>query len=143
MISLIGTKTAGFNRMRFLLESLNDLDQSFKKHGGRLFVFTGDPINILSHLFQARFDHNVLHVITICIKKRGLSCCFVTLFLCSISSHDCFVNFKIWVFSFPVCGDDYCTNECWFSLSIFEFHILVSNTSDMYMCTFISVHKPL
>ena len=38
--------------MRFLVESLKDLDDSLKKVGGRLFVFTGDSLNILSHLFQ-------------------------------------------------------------------------------------------
>lgn len=46
-----GTKTAGYNRMRFLLESLQDLDESLKKYGGRLYIFHGDPVKILSGLF--------------------------------------------------------------------------------------------
>lgn len=47
-----GTKTAGYNRMRFLLESLKDLDDSLKKYGGRLYVFHGEPTVILPKLFD-------------------------------------------------------------------------------------------
>ncbi|XP_072165328.1 cryptochrome-1-like [Diadema setosum] len=46
-----GTKTSGFNRWRFLHDSLEDLDQQFKNHGGRLFVFKGDPCDIFRELF--------------------------------------------------------------------------------------------
>ena len=49
-----GTSTAGFNRMRFLMESLRDLDNSLKNHGGRLYVFFGDPVKVLGHLFEVR-----------------------------------------------------------------------------------------
>ncbi|XP_052809529.1 cryptochrome-1-like [Mya arenaria] len=47
-----GTRTAGYNRMRFLLESLRDLDEQFIKDGGRLFVFIGHLVTILSKLFR-------------------------------------------------------------------------------------------
>ncbi|XP_052810769.1 cryptochrome-1-like [Mya arenaria] len=47
-----GTRTAGYNRMRFLLESLHDLDDHFSNEGGRLFVFTGNVLTTLSNLFK-------------------------------------------------------------------------------------------
>ncbi|KAL3882520.1 hypothetical protein ACJMK2_028856 [Sinanodonta woodiana] len=47
-----GTNTAGFNRMRFLLECLQDLDESFKKVGGRLFIFHGKPKAVFTRLFE-------------------------------------------------------------------------------------------
>ncbi|XP_064609648.1 cryptochrome-1-like [Liolophura sinensis] len=47
-----GTDTAGYNRWRFLLESLEDLDRQFQKHGGRLYVFKGDPVVVLKNLFK-------------------------------------------------------------------------------------------
>ncbi|XP_064609637.1 cryptochrome-1-like [Liolophura sinensis] len=47
-----GTETAGYNRWRFLLESLEDLDRSFKKLGGQLYVFKGDPVDIFRKLFS-------------------------------------------------------------------------------------------
>lgn len=40
-----------FNRMRFLLESLADLDEQFKQHGGPgLFLFKGKPSEIFRSL---------------------------------------------------------------------------------------------
>lgn len=40
-----------FNRMRFLLESLADLDEQFKQHGGPgLFLFRGKPSQIFRSL---------------------------------------------------------------------------------------------
>jgi len=47
-----GTKGAGYNRMRFLLESLQDLDKQLQAVGGRLYVFVGDLYKTLEHLFQ-------------------------------------------------------------------------------------------
>lgn len=41
--------------MRFLTESLLDLDNSFKKHGGRLYVFFGDPVKVFENLFEVRY----------------------------------------------------------------------------------------
>ncbi|PWA36991.1 DNA photolyase family protein [Artemisia annua] len=38
-----GSRLAGVNRIRFLLESLVDLDSSLKKLGSRLLVFHGEP----------------------------------------------------------------------------------------------------
>lgn len=52
ILLFLGTDTAGYNRWRFLLESLEDLDKQFQKHGGRLYVFRGDPVDIFKKLFQ-------------------------------------------------------------------------------------------
>lgn len=43
-----GSRRAGLNRIRFLLESLADLDLSLKKLGSRLLVLKGEPSEVLS-----------------------------------------------------------------------------------------------
>ncbi|XP_073053376.1 (6-4)DNA photolyase [Primulina eburnea] len=43
-----GSKLAGLNRIRFLLESLVDLDFNLKKIGSRLLVLKGEPSEVLS-----------------------------------------------------------------------------------------------
>lgn len=47
-----GSAQSGVNRIRFLLESLVDLDLSLKSLGSRLLVFKGDPSHVLSHCFK-------------------------------------------------------------------------------------------
>ncbi|KAG7302510.1 hypothetical protein JYU34_012424 [Plutella xylostella] len=47
-----GTKIVGYNRMRYLLESLDDLDSQFKKHGGRLLMVKGQPSTIIRRLWE-------------------------------------------------------------------------------------------
>ena len=47
-----GTGTSGYNRRRFLHESLQDLDNSFKKLGGRLYVFEDKPTSVFKGLFD-------------------------------------------------------------------------------------------
>lgn len=42
-----GSKLCGLNRIRFLLESLVDLDFSLKKIGSRLLVLHGEPGDVL------------------------------------------------------------------------------------------------
>lgn len=42
----------GINRWRFLLESLCDLDNSFRELGSRLFVIQGSPAEVFSRLFK-------------------------------------------------------------------------------------------
>ncbi|KVI06016.1 DNA photolyase, FAD-binding/Cryptochrome, C-terminal, partial [Cynara cardunculus var. scolymus] len=42
-----GSKLAGLNRIRFLLESLLDLDSSLKKFGSRLLVLHGEPSDVV------------------------------------------------------------------------------------------------
>ncbi|KAL7099768.1 hypothetical protein ACP275_09G106100 [Erythranthe tilingii] len=42
-----GSKRAGLNRIRFLLESLVDLDSSLQKLGSRLLVLRGEPTEVL------------------------------------------------------------------------------------------------
>ncbi|KZV26106.1 (6-4)DNA photolyase [Dorcoceras hygrometricum] len=43
-----GSRRAGLNRIRFLLESLVDLDFNLKKLGSRLLVLKGEPSEVLS-----------------------------------------------------------------------------------------------
>lgn len=43
----IGSSRAGLNRIRFLLESLTDLDVNLKKLGSRLLVLKGEPSEVL------------------------------------------------------------------------------------------------
>lgn len=46
-----GTKLVGYNRMRFLIESLADLDSQFKHLGGPgLFIFCGQPAVIFRRM---------------------------------------------------------------------------------------------
>ncbi|CAH2037081.1 unnamed protein product, partial [Iphiclides podalirius] len=47
-----GTKVVGYNRMRYLLEALEDLDNQFKKHGGRLLMIKGKPDIIFRRLWE-------------------------------------------------------------------------------------------
>lgn len=47
------------NRWRFLLQSLNDLDQNLKKLDSRLFVLRGEPVNILTELVK-QLDVNLI-----------------------------------------------------------------------------------
>lgn len=47
-----GTKTAGYNRFRFLLECLQDLDKNLKAAGTRLYCFQGQPTDILERLIE-------------------------------------------------------------------------------------------
>ncbi|XP_065338962.1 cryptochrome-1 [Cloeon dipterum] len=47
-----GTKVIGFNRMRFLLESLADLDRQLRSVGGRLWLLRGDPSKIFQRLWE-------------------------------------------------------------------------------------------
>ncbi|XP_052868813.1 cryptochrome-1 [Anopheles cruzii] len=47
-----GTRLVGYNRMKFLLESLADLDRRFRELGGQLLVFRGDCVTILRRLFE-------------------------------------------------------------------------------------------
>ncbi|OWR41136.1 cryptochrome-1 [Danaus plexippus] len=47
-----GTKMVGYNRMRYLLEALNDLDQQFRKYGGKLLMIKGRPDLIFRRLWE-------------------------------------------------------------------------------------------
>ncbi|XP_053670941.1 cryptochrome-1 [Anopheles nili] len=47
-----GTRLIGYNRMKFLLESLADLDRQFRELGGQLLVFRGDSVSVLRRLFE-------------------------------------------------------------------------------------------
>lgn len=47
-----GSENSELHRMRFLHESLEDLDESFKGFGGRLYTFQGETITTLKMLFE-------------------------------------------------------------------------------------------
>ncbi|XP_059191050.1 cryptochrome-2 [Centropristis striata] len=47
-----GAANVGINRWRFLLEALEDLDNSLKKLNSRLFVVRGQPTEVLPRLFK-------------------------------------------------------------------------------------------
>uniref|UniRef100_T1PEJ3 Cryptochrome-1 n=1 Tax=Musca domestica TaxID=7370 RepID=T1PEJ3_MUSDO len=51
-----GTKCVGYNRFKFLLDSLKDLDDQFRAisggNGGRLYLFQGNPVQIFRSLHE-------------------------------------------------------------------------------------------
>ncbi|KAL2089063.1 hypothetical protein ACEWY4_015962 [Coilia grayii] len=47
-----GSANVGFNRWRFLLESLEDLDNSLRRLNSRLFVVRGQPTDVFPRLFK-------------------------------------------------------------------------------------------
>ncbi|XP_049869522.1 cryptochrome-1 isoform X2 [Pectinophora gossypiella] len=47
-----GTKVVGYNRMRYLLEALDDLDSQFRKYGGRLIMLKGKPDVVIRRLWE-------------------------------------------------------------------------------------------
>lgn len=48
---IAGTKLVAYNRMRYLIESLADLDNQFKRLGGPgLFIFCGQPATIFRRM---------------------------------------------------------------------------------------------
>ncbi|CAG0887483.1 unnamed protein product [Darwinula stevensoni] len=51
-----GTKLIGYNRMKFLLESLHDLNCQLHSYGGQLLVFREKPLKVITRL------HDVLGV---------------------------------------------------------------------------------
>ncbi|XP_039290665.1 cryptochrome-1 [Nilaparvata lugens] len=58
-----GTKVVGPNRMRFLLESLKDLDSQLQIVGQRLFVFKGSPVKIFEWMAKS------LNMKTLCFEQ--------------------------------------------------------------------------
>ncbi|XP_010545789.1 PREDICTED: (6-4)DNA photolyase isoform X2 [Tarenaya hassleriana] len=54
-----GSTRAGLNRIRFLLESLEDLDCSLKRLGSRLLVLKGDPGEVLVRCLKEDYASSV------------------------------------------------------------------------------------
>jgi hypothetical protein len=54
-VRVSGTKEIAYNRMKFLCESLGDLDRQLRALGGRLWVFRSDPCVLVSQ-FKSRFN---------------------------------------------------------------------------------------
>lgn len=46
----LGDRKIGYNRMRFLLESLKDLDDNLKLRGGCLYILQGNPVDIFEKI---------------------------------------------------------------------------------------------
>lgn len=59
----LNPKNITFNRLKFILESLDDIDNQLRKLNGRLYVFQGDPVKILRTLSVQ------LNVKWICIER--------------------------------------------------------------------------
>ena len=57
-VSLIGSENSKFHRFRFLHESLQNLDNSFQKNGGRLYTFRGKTIRTLEMLIKVNHTVN-------------------------------------------------------------------------------------
>jgi len=57
------TKLCEYNKIAFLLECLEDLDQSFKKSEGKLYCIKGDPVDVFENL------HKNLNVSSICFDQ--------------------------------------------------------------------------
>ena len=47
-----GSKLVGVNRIRFLLQSLENLDENLRKHGSRLLLLHGNPTTVLPALLE-------------------------------------------------------------------------------------------
>ncbi|KAG6547810.1 hypothetical protein Mapa_010625 [Marchantia paleacea] len=47
-----GSRTAGVNRIHFLLQSLQDLDSSLKSRGSQLFLVHGNPTEVIPELLE-------------------------------------------------------------------------------------------
>ena len=59
-----GSRLAGVNRIRFLLESLVDLDSSLKKLGSKLLVFHGEPGDELIRCLKEVISFNSVLTVT-------------------------------------------------------------------------------
>ena len=73
-----GSSLAGLNRIRFLIESLVDLDSNLKKLGSRLLVLKGEPGEVLIR----------------CLEQVALSLCLsISVSLSFTHTHSVFVIF--------------------------------------------------
>lgn len=48
----LGSTRVGINRIRFLLESLDDLDKNLKKLGSRLLLVSGNPTVVIPEILE-------------------------------------------------------------------------------------------
>lgn len=65
-IPILGTKNVGYNRMRFLLDSLQDIDRQLQEATegrGGLLICEGQPV----HIFRRLHEHVGLH--KICVEQ--------------------------------------------------------------------------
>lgn len=53
----------GYNRMRYLLEALEDLDNQFRQYGGRLHMIKGKPADVFRRLWEqfGKQKHTILN----------------------------------------------------------------------------------
>lgn len=83
-----GSTRAGLNRIRFLLESLVDLDANLRKIGSRLLVLKGDPSQVLVRCLKEVIGFNYLRVIHYVILVYHLGAGIVYLLHSSTISFD-------------------------------------------------------
>lgn len=88
-----GSSRAGLNRIKFLLESLVDLDLNLKNLGSRLLILKGDPAEVVIHcLKEACVQYNTSVISTIdfflSIVCKIQASCFVILFMI-VASVEC------------------------------------------------------
>jgi deoxyribodipyrimidine photolyase len=74
-----GSRLVGVNRIRFLLESLQDLDTSLRNCGSRLLLIHGSPISIIPHLLTK--VHTILSSIAANCETYANTCKTHSLFL--------------------------------------------------------------
>lgn len=67
-----GSRLVGVNRIRFLLESLQDLDTSLRNCGSRLLLIHGSPVSIIPHLLTK--VHTILSSIAANCKTYANIC---------------------------------------------------------------------
>lgn len=48
-----------YNRMKYLLDALEDLNQQFRQSGGQLYVFKGEPAQIFRELWETIGIHKI------------------------------------------------------------------------------------
>jgi hypothetical protein len=58
-----GTQYSGYNRFRFLVQSLHDLDEQLQQYGARLYVFYGQVLEVFTRLFEV--EHPAVVVVTL------------------------------------------------------------------------------
>lgn len=66
-VSVLTTLSSFLSSSRFLLQSLEDLDSSLRKHNSRLFVIRGQPTDVFPRLFKVTCSSDL----TIKLKPQG------------------------------------------------------------------------
>jgi len=60
-----GSKLVGVNRIRFLLQSLENLDANLRQHGSRLLLLHGNPITVIPELLTKVYVESVQKLLSL------------------------------------------------------------------------------